>query len=102
MDKSRKQVENNLKKLLKDYSLEKKLSVQKVKDWIYNSSQDSPGDEMNKYQKKIFKYFQKVKNLDELEKIMNVFIECWNYFPHKSLDGKSPFEMVKKFQSKKK
>jgi hypothetical protein len=31
---------------------------------------------------------------DELSNILDILTDAWNYFPHKSLDGKSPEEML--------
>jgi hypothetical protein len=31
---------------------------------------------------------------DELSNILDILTDAWNYFPHKSLGGKSPEEML--------
>lgn len=79
-----------MKKLLDNYGLSKKLTLEMIKNWIWNDEGDSAMDAHNRFQQKWFKYFAKVKDTDELNKILQVFVDAWNYFPHKFLKGKSP------------
>lgn len=46
------------------------------------------------YQDKWMKYFVQVKSMDELNRVLQIFTNAWNYFPHKSLGGKSPVDMA--------
>lgn len=93
--KTPKSVEQNLQKLLDNYGLTKKLTVQTVKDWVFNDEGDSAVDASNRFHKEWLKYFRdEVKDLDELNNLMQIFVDAWNYFPHQPLDGKSPFEKI--------
>jgi len=38
------------------------------------------------------KLLDNVKNDDEANKILKIFMDVWNYFPHKTLNGLSPLE----------
>ncbi len=40
------------------------------------------------------KYFSQVKDIKELNRVLQIFVGTWNYFPHKALGGKSPNEKV--------
>ncbi|MBU4331805.1 hypothetical protein KKD19_04025 [Patescibacteria group bacterium] len=87
------EVEKNLQKLLNDYKLSNKLTVAKIKSWIFNDDGEGAMDASNRFQKKWIQYFKDIQNIDELNKIMQVFVDAWNYFPHKSLNNKSPQEV---------
>ena len=45
--------------------------------------------------KLVAKYFPRVKKIEELSRIVKIFTDAWNYFPHKALQGKSPQQMFK-------
>jgi len=93
--KTPKEVEKNLEKLFADYTLTNKLSVKTIKDWIYNDEGDSAMEASHLFQKKWFKYFPNINDLDEINHVLHTFTDAWNYFPHKSLSGKSPYQKVK-------
>jgi len=90
-----KSVEENLERLLEKYKLSGKLSVEVIKDWAWNDLRKSAMDASHRFQKKIFSYFKNIKDIDELNEILQVFNDAWNYFPHFSLGGKSPNQLVK-------
>jgi hypothetical protein len=94
--KTSKSIEKNLQKVLDRYRLSQRLTVEMVKNWVFYDDGDSALDASNRFQKKWFKYFVKVKNIDELNDIMQVFVDAWNTFPHKSLGGKSPSQIMYK------
>ncbi len=49
---------------------------------------------VNQYQKKCFQLFPEPKNIDEMNDIMQMFTDAWNYFPHKELGGKAPNDLM--------
>lgn len=81
--KKRKEIEDAISKLLKE--TESKLTSEGIKSAIYNEN------DVNDLNKIIFS-FDKGQNIDELNKIIQIINDAWNYFPHKCLDGLSPFE----------
>lgn len=86
-----KSVENKLQELINQYNLGKVLTVDVVKDLIW----DEEGDEaFDNFIQRAFGYFKNVKDINELNSILQVFNDAWNYFPHKSLNGKSPMQVV--------
>lgn len=87
--------EKNLQKLLEKYKLSGKLTLETISDWIWNDEGESTMDASNRFQKKWFKYFSNIKDIDELNKVLQVFVDAWNYFPHRSLGGKSPDQRVR-------
>lgn len=89
-------VEKKLQNLLDKYKLPKKINITMVKDWIWNDEGERGLDAVHRFQKKWLKYFARIKDMDELNNIMQIFTDAWNYFPHKSLKGKSPEQMVEK------
>ncbi len=86
-------VEGALQDLFEEYKLKNKLTISLVRNWVLNENGKSPIDASNRYQMKWLHYFEKVKDLDKLNKIFGVFTDAWNYFPHKSLDGKAPKDL---------
>jgi len=90
-----KTVERRLKALFKKYGVSKKITVSAVKKWIYNE-RDKKLENFNLLQKKFLSFFPKTKNIDKLNEILQNFTAAWNAFPHKTLHGKSPNEIVKK------
>ncbi|MBT9174244.1 MAG: hypothetical protein DDT21_02656 [Syntrophomonadaceae bacterium] len=88
-----KSVEENLQKLINKYHLSEKITVEMIKEWIYN--EEGKGSKpFNDFTKKCLNYFSVVSDIDELNEILQFFIEAWNSFPHKSLGGKSPYQMM--------
>lgn len=81
-------VENKLKELISQYNLEKVLTVGAVKDLIWEEEGDEAFDG---FIQKTFSYFKDVK---ELNSVLQVFNDAWNYFPHKCLNGKSPMQVT--------
>ncbi len=89
-----KTTEKNLQNLLDEYKLSGKITVEIVKEWVWNADGESAMEASHKFQKKWMKYFSRVKNIKELNRILQIFVGAWNYFPHKALGGKSPNEKV--------
>lgn len=92
--KNARAVEKNLSQLLRKYELSEKLSLEMIKNWILNDEGGSAMDASNRYQKKWYKYFARVKDIDEMNDILQHFVDAWNYFPHQSLGGKSPSKVM--------
>jgi hypothetical protein len=46
--------------------------------------------------------FDTGESFDELENILEIINDAWNYFPHKILDGLFPAEKILEYQKKKK
>jgi len=77
-----------LKKTESDFGLED------IRDIIYNEDgQDSLTD--------IIAMFDTGQGALELENILEIVNDAWNYFPHKSLDGLCPTEKLLEYQQKK-
>jgi|SRR3989344_1357477 len=90
------EVEKELRALLEKHELEKKLSVSKIKGWILNERSDnnSAMNASNVFQKKCMQYFPHVGSEEEYFSILQMMIDAWNYFPHKTLGGKSPWQVT--------
>lgn len=96
MKKDTKTIEENLRKIFIKYGVEGKITVEDVKSYIYNS-RGKAMSAVNRYNKHFFDYFieaQKNLSADQLNEILQVFVEAWNNFSHKSLGGKSPEKMA--------
>lgn len=89
-------IERNIKEIIKKYKLEKKLNLEMMKSWIYNEKGKTPIEASNKYSIKYMKFFSQIEDQEEMNIIIKVFTDAWNYFPHKILEAKSPIDIYKK------
>jgi hypothetical protein len=94
-----KDVEERLRKIIAQYKLSGVLSVAKVRDWILNDYGDSASEASNNFQKKFFNCFKDIKDITDIktkkfDEVLTVSTDAWNAFPHRSLGGKSPQQMI--------
>jgi len=97
-DKTVELVEKNLVDILED----KKITLEEVKKRIYKEGKNmTPIEASMDFQKWWMTYFESdIEKGVSIKSIMDIFTDAWNYFPHKSLNGKSPNEMVLDYQKK--
>lgn len=89
--KKRKEIEDAIAKLLKE--TESEFRLEDIKSAIYNEN------DVNDLNRIIFS-FDKGQNIDELNRIIQIINDAWNYFPHQCLKGFCPFEKVLEVQKK--
>ena len=94
--KDQKRIKNELKNLINEYHLEKELNVDLIIGWIAEEDEPDAMKANRDYQNKWMKYFIQESDIDKFNDILEIFTAAWNYFPHKSLNGLSPMEMVNK------
>jgi len=80
----RQEIEKDLTNLLKTHNSE--LDLDYIKKIIYN---ENGQDDLTK----IIVIFDRGRP-DELQNILDLIMDAWNYFPHKKLGGKSPMKMI--------
>ena len=95
--KTSEQVEKELKEFIERFLPAGKLSAEMVKKWVYEESGE-PLEASHKYQDKFFKYFDGTGA--DVNEVLQIATDAWNYFPHKSLGDKSPYQMVEEYQKK--
>lgn len=83
--KERREIEEYIVALLK--KVKSDFTFKDVTDAIYNETEQ--GDLT-----KMIAMFDTGEGGDELSNILDVLTDAWNYFPHKSLGGKSPEETI--------
>lgn len=81
--KTRKEIEKKLEELLKQTKSD--FSLENIKEIIYNEKDQND-------LVKIIEIFDKGQNIDDLNSILAIVNDAWNYFPHKCLNGLSPAE----------
>ena len=88
----RKEIEQDIVDLLS--RAESDFSLDDVKEVIYNEEDQ---DDLTK----AISMFDTGKILEELENILELTNDAWNYFPHKILKGFSPAEKILEYQDNK-
>ncbi len=86
------EVEQNLATILTQYALTEQITVQEIKDWVWNESGD-PMQANREYMGKWMKFFDLHFDNPDSKIVLDAFTDAWNYFPHKLLGGKSPRQM---------
>jgi hypothetical protein len=81
--KKREEIERELSNILDKYNV--KSSVNEIKESVF---EENSHEDLNE----IIKLFRNVDTLPELNNILKILNDVWNYFPHKSLGGLSPHE----------
>jgi len=81
----RREIEQELVDMLKE--TESDFTLDHVRDAIYNEEET---DDMTK----IIAMFDRGGDASELENILELVTDAWNYFPHKVLGGISPAEKL--------
>jgi len=87
----RKEIERELVDMLKETKSD--FGLDDIKEIIYNEDgQDDLTD--------VVAMFDIGQGLTELENILEIINDAWNYFPHKILNGLSPAEKLLEFRKK--
>ena len=87
IETKRKEIEKKLSEFIEKHGIQ--TNFEEIKNIIYK--EEDQGD-LNK----IISQFDLGQNIDELNDIVQVVNDAWNYFPHKILNGLSPMEMIMK------
>lgn len=89
--KTQKEFEKELEEFIEKYSASD-ISVEMIKNWVNNES-GAPLEASHAFQEKFFKAFSDTEV--DFNDVVQIATEAWNIFPHKSLGGKSPYQMIK-------
>lgn len=87
----RKEIEQELVDMLKE--TESDFTLDHVRDVIYN-------EEDNDDMMKVVAMFDRGGDATELENVLELVSDAWNYFPHKVLGGISPAEKLLEHRTK--
>ncbi len=83
--------EKRLALFLRKYPRPQKLSVQDIKDIVWNESSDNLTPRMT--------FMLHEANIgSDMNEVMSTLNEAWNNFPHKSRNGLSPRELAQRFE----
>ena len=89
----RKEIEQELIDMLKETKSD--FSLQHVKDAIFD-------EEDNDDMMKVVAMFDRGGDTSELDNILELVTDAWNYFPHKALNGLSPRDKILEHENQKK
>jgi len=89
--KKRKGIEKELSQMLKE--INSPFDIEHIKDVIYH---EEDSDDLMK----IVSIFDRGGGAEELNQILEIVNDAWNYFPHKSLNGLCPMEKILEYQEK--
>lgn len=87
----RKEIEKQLLEMLEE--VKSGFGLDEIKDIIYNEKDKND-------LVKILKIFDRGQNIDELNKMLAIINDAWNYFPHKCLNGLCPMEKILEYRQK--
>ncbi len=87
----RKEIEEELLEMLKETGSD--FTLKDIKDVIYN---EEGQDDLTK----IIAMFDRGGGAAEIENILELAGDAWNYFPHKIIGGISPAEALLKYRTK--
>lgn len=87
----KKEIEKELIDLLKEHK--SPFSLEDIKEIIYNEEES---DDLMK----VVRIFDRGGDVGELQNILDLATDAWNYFPHKALGGLSPQEMIDQQKNK--
>lgn len=85
----RQEAEERLVTLLEKYDIGTYKTVEQLRQNVYISSNESLISQHLQTQ-----FYQKIKNLKEANKVLQVLVDAYNFMPQKRLDDLCPFEMV--------
>jgi tetratricopeptide (TPR) repeat protein len=88
----RKRIEKEVSRMLR--KIKSPFNVEHVKDVIWH---EKGSDDLTK----IISMFDRGGDISEIENILEIANDAWNYFPHKSLGGLSPMEKILDYQDRK-
>ena len=95
--KTLQRVERELKEFIEKFLPVGNLSVEMVKEWVYEEN-GAPLEASHKFQDNFFEYFEKAGA--DINEILQIATDAWNYFPHETLGDKSPHQMLEEYQKK--
>jgi len=81
--KMRQQIEEQLEQVIKKTDTE--LKIDDIKNIVYNESGQ-------KDLQKIISSFSSIQDFNELQQLVALIMDAWNYWPHKNLEGLAPVE----------
>ena len=87
----RKEIEEELLDMIEETKSD--FELEDIKDAIYN--EEETGDMM-----KVVAMFDRGGDASELENILELVTDAWNYFPHKILNGLSPAEQILAYKNR--
>jgi len=90
----RKTLENQISIMLGYYQAD--ITLDKIKEIIFN---EKDGKEFNNL---IDHFSKKIDNIEEMNQVMQLLNNGWNYFPHKCLNGFCPMEKILEYQKNQK
>ena len=88
-DTNLQEIRKKLSTIITQHKLEKYLNTEKLEKEIYSSNISDNTELLTKVMTILDK---NSINIDEVNKILQVVMDLWNYAPHKELEGKSPHE----------
>lgn len=88
----RKKIEHEIVKMLKE--TESAFTLEHVQNAIYNAEEN---DDMMK----VVAMFDYGADVLELDNVLELVTDAWNYFPHKILGGICPFEKLLEYNQSK-
>lgn len=83
-------LENKIEKLIKELNLQDEISLKELEEIILNEKEGN-----KEFNYLISMFVSKIPDINRANEVAQIISDAWNTFPHKSLDGLSPQEVIK-------
>lgn len=84
-------LEKKIEELIEELNIQDEISLKEFKEIIYNEKE---GNKEFNYLVSVF--VSKIPDIERANEVAQIVSDAWNTFPHKSLGGLSPQEVIKK------
>lgn len=83
-------LEKKIEELIEELNLQNEINLEEVKEIIFNEK-----DGNKEFNHLISIFVSKVPDINRANEVAQIISEAWNTFPHKSLGGLSPADIIK-------
>jgi hypothetical protein len=100
LEKERKRIRAEITDALSSAKPKPNITADDIIDLVYSAGERWGEKAHLHVQKELFAKLSKVKSEDVQMHMFDLLMQCWNYFPHKDMDDKCPFELVQEQKKK--
>jgi len=73
------------------------ISSEQIISLIHTAGTNWGDSAHQEFQKVVLGHLNRVKNPDEMFKVLQLVFECWNFFPHQDMKNRCPYELAQEY-----